>query len=220
MGGSHGPLRRHHVVCPGRRERRVHRCGAPPGAIDDDGQRAGAGPGKRARRAPVEPHDAAGQPDRDRPRILRALRADPAGAGRSRPRRQRAAADPARSASNLLPPGRRSVCRAGGYRLLGSAPGCFGRFAHRPRDDRPGAGGIRPGHHHVAAARLEADKPASGGRAIYPVLRAGLPGKTSDAALPVRPLTIARVTPTSPSATNGPSSKPAATPWSRACQET
>jgi DNA-binding transcriptional LysR family regulator len=39
-------------------------------------------------------------------------------------------------------------------------------------------------------------------------------------ARPTLPLTIARVTPTSPSATNGPSSMPAATPWSRACQET
>jgi hypothetical protein len=31
--------------------------------------------------APDEPHDPASQPDRDRPRLLRTLRADPAGPG-------------------------------------------------------------------------------------------------------------------------------------------
>ena len=83
------------------------------------------------------------------------------------------AVDAAWSASRVLPPGRLPVCRADCYRLFGSVPGSVGRFAHRSRDDRPGAGGIRPGNHTVAvaAARLEPDEPTFGRGEVYLVLR-------------------------------------------------
>jgi hypothetical protein len=111
MGRSHGPSGQHHGVCASGRERRVHRCGGPPEPIDDDGQRKRVGVGECARRAPLEPHYAASEPERDWARLLRALCADPAGTGRSRPCRQCATADTARPASNLLPSGRLSICR-------------------------------------------------------------------------------------------------------------
>jgi hypothetical protein len=107
-----------------------------------NGQRPGPGAGKRARGTPAEPHDPAGQPDRHRPRLLRTVRAAPAGPGGGGRGRRRATGNPTRPAVHLLPTRRRAVRRTCRHRLPRPVPGSVGRSAHRPYDDRPGARGV------------------------------------------------------------------------------
>jgi DNA-binding transcriptional LysR family regulator len=105
-------------------------------------------------------------------------------------------ADEAAGALQLTPRGQlRVYCHEGVSPLvapnvtgfLARYPGSVGRFAHGPRHDRPGAGRVRPGDNPAAAVRLDPDKPTSGRRTVYLVLRPGLPRQTSRPTVPGRP---------------------------------
>ena len=76
--------------------------------------------------------------------------------------RRRATANPTRPAPRLLPARHRAVRRAGCRRLFSPVSRSVGRSAHRPRDDRPGRGRVRPGNQRAAAARRDACQTALG----------------------------------------------------------
>ncbi len=117
IGGRDGPFRQHHGLRKGCRKRRVLGGWPPPKPVKGDGQRPCSGAGKRARGAAVEPYHPPGQPDGDRPQLLRALRANPARPGGGRRDRRRPTGNPTRPASRPLPTGHRAVRHAGRDRL-------------------------------------------------------------------------------------------------------
>ncbi len=71
-------------------------------------------------------------------------------------------------------------------RLLERLPGSLAGFAHRRRDDRSRAGGVRPGDHAGLADRLDFDQTDIGEMAPRPVRCAGLSRNALRAAQPGR----------------------------------
>jgi DNA-binding transcriptional LysR family regulator len=108
-------------------------------------------------------------------------------------------ADEAAGAQQATPRGQlRIYCQQGMGRFaapvvvdfLARYPGSVSRSAHRPRDDRPGTGGVRSGDQPIPvipAPRRNPCQTAPGDGEPYVVLRPGLSRKTSGAAIPGRP---------------------------------
>ena len=129
----------------------------------------------------------AGQSDRDRPRLLRAVRTDPARPGGGRRGRRSANRQPRAASFASIAIKTCAVRRTGRHRLSSPVPGSVGRSAHQPRDDRPRRGGVRPGDQPVPAPDATLVRRRLATLSLYVVLRPGLSRKTSGAAIPGRP---------------------------------
>ena len=106
----------------------------------------------------TQSHDTPGKPHRDRPRVLRALRPDPARAGGGGRGCRRATADAARRTSRVRPNRDRAFHRTGGHRIPGSISGRIGRSSHRRPNDRRRPGRVRPGDRADLAPRYDTDQ--------------------------------------------------------------
>ena len=172
---AHGSAHEPDGVRSRRGLRRLCGCGPAAQHVGHDGQQPRAGPGEPARRPPVEPDDAQGQPDRGRLGLFPALHADPGRDRGGRRRRQRAAIDLARPAAALHRHAYRAVRGPGRRRVPRRPSAAVDRPDHGRADDRSGRGGLRSGDPGDTAAGLEPDRPQPRTMAARAVLQPRLP---------------------------------------------